>query len=197
MEKIGYLAKGTHKILKREKIFLEKKMLKKNIFQFIPDILKLGFKEAWEKQHNISRLIYIFLTIFLFIKLFEILGIWVWLILTPIIINTVQGGWLQNYQEKMELLNLTKSKFLFFFFPKTIAGDIGRVILGSFIFLTILVSVGFVLIILAMIFYGTTPRAGLFIMLVIIGGGIYVIIPFILLLAFYFFVRRFRILLKS
>ena len=66
----------------------------------------------------------------------------------------------------MEFLNLKKSKFLFFFFPKTIAGDIGRVILGSFIFLTILVSVGFVLILLAMIFYGTTPRAGLFIMLV-------------------------------
>ena len=77
-------------------------MLKKNIFQFIPDILKLRFKEAWEKQHNISRLIFIFLTIFLFIKLFEILGIWVWLILTPLIIKTVQGGWLQNYQEKTE-----------------------------------------------------------------------------------------------
>ena len=145
-------------------------MLKKNIFQFIPDILKLGFKEAWEKQHNISRLIYIFLTIFLFIKLFEILGIWVWLILTPLIINTVQGGWLQNYQEKMELLNLTKSKFLFFFFPKTIAGDIGRVILGSFIFFTILVSVGFVLILLAMIFYSTTPGAGLVMLVIVLGA---------------------------
>ena len=171
-------------------------MLKK-LFQFIPDILKLGFKEVREKQHNISRLIFIFLTIFLFIKLFEILGIWVWLILTPLIINTVQGGWLQNYQEKTEFLKLKKSKLLFFFFPKTIAGDIGRVILGSLMFLAILVSIGFVLILLAMIFYGTTPRNALFIMLVIIGGGIYVVIPFILLLAFYFFVRRFRILLKS
>ena len=97
----------------------------------------------------------------------------------------------------MELLNLNKSKFLFFFFPKTIAGDIGRVILGSFIFLTILVSVGFVLILLAMIFYSTTPGAGLVIMLVIIGGGIYVVIPFIVILAFYFLVRRLRILLKA
>ena len=101
-------------------------MLKKNIFQFIPDILKLGFKEAWEKKHNISRLIFIFLTIFLFIKLLEILGIWVWLIFIPIIIKMVQGDWLQNYQVKMEALDLKKSKFLFFFFPKTIAGDIGR-----------------------------------------------------------------------
>ena len=97
----------------------------------------------------------------------------------------------------MELLNLTKSKFLFFFFPKTIAGDIGRVILGSLMFLAILVSIGFVLILLAMIFYSTTPGAGLIIMLFIIGGGIYVVIPFIVLSAFYFFVRRFRILLKS
>ena len=170
---------------------------KKNIFQFIPDILKLGFKEAWEKQSNTSRLLFFFLTIFLFIKLLEILGIWVWLIFIPLIIKMVQGDWLQNYQVKMEALDLKKSKFLFFFFPKTIAGDIGRVILGSLMFLAILVSIGFILILLAMIFYSTTPGAGLVIMLIIIGGGIYVLIPFIVTLAFYFLVRRLKILLKA
>ena len=173
------------------------KINKKNIFEFIPDILKIGFKEAWENQHNISRLLFIFLTIFLFIKLLQILGIWAWLIFIPLIIKIVQGDWLQSYQEKMEALDFKKGKFLFFFFPKTIAGDIGRVIWGSLIFLTILVSVGFILILLAMTFYSTTPGTGLAIMLIIIGGGIYVVIPFIVLLAFYFLVRRLRILLKA
>ncbi len=173
------------------------KINKKNIFEFIPDILKIGFKEAWENQHNISRLLFIFLTIFLFIKLLQILGIWAWLIFIPLIIKIVQGDWLQSYQEKMEALDFKKGKFLFFFFPKTIAGDIGRVIWGSLIFLAILVSVGFILILLAMTFYSTTPGTGLAIMLIIIGGGIYVVIPFIVLLAFYFLVRRLRILLKA
>ena len=119
------------------------------------------------------------------------------LIFIPLIIKMVQGDWLQNYQVKMYALDLKKSKLFFFFFPKTIAGDIGRVILGLLMFLAILVSIGFVLILLAMIFYSTTPGAGLVIMLIIIGGGIYVLIPFIVTLAFYFLVRRLKILLKA
>ena len=44
-----------------------------NLWQIVPDILKFGLKGAWQKQDKVSK---IFIMIFLFFILFQILGVW-------------------------------------------------------------------------------------------------------------------------
>ena len=44
-----------------------------NLWQIVPDILKFGLKGAWQKQDKASK---IFIIIFLFFILFQILGVW-------------------------------------------------------------------------------------------------------------------------
>ena len=44
-----------------------------NLWQIVPDILKFGLKGAWQKQDKVSK---IFIIIFLFSILFQILGVW-------------------------------------------------------------------------------------------------------------------------
>ena len=54
-----------------------------------------------------------------------------------LVIRVDQGDQLLENKEKKESLEIKQSKFEFFFYPQTIAGDIGRVILGSIILLVI------------------------------------------------------------
>ena len=105
----------------------------------------------------------------------------------------VQGDQLLENKEKKESLELKQSKFKFFFYPQTIAGDIGRVILGSIILLVMFGAVVLIMIGLAMTAYSNTPGAGLLFMLVLYAGLIFVVLPGIGLLAIYFLLRRLKI----
>ena len=44
-----------------------------HILQLVPDILKFGLKEAWQKQNKASK---IFMIVFLVFLLLQILGVW-------------------------------------------------------------------------------------------------------------------------
>ncbi len=102
-------------------------------------------------------------------------------------------------QEKKETLQLKQSKFEFFFFPKTISGDIGRVILGSMILLVIFSALALIVFGFILTSYSNTPGAGLGFMLAIVAGLIFVVLPGTGLLAIYFLLRRLKIVfsLKS
>ena len=96
-------------------------------------------------------------------------------------------------QEKKKSSQLKQSKFEFFFSPKTIAGDIGRVILGSVILLVIfgaLILVGMGLVLTE---HSNTPGAGLGFMLVLVAISVFVVLPVMGLLAIYFLLRRLKI----
>ena len=96
-------------------------------------------------------------------------------------------------QEKKESLKLKQSKFEFFFSPQTIAGDIGRVLLGSIILLVILGAVGLVGFGFVLTEHSNTPGAGLGFMLIILAASVFVVLPGMGLLAIYFLLRRLKI----
>ena len=96
-------------------------------------------------------------------------------------------------QEKKEPLQLKQSKFEFFFYPQTITGDIGRVILGSIILLVMFGAVVLIMIGLAVTAYSNTVGAGLAFMLALVAGLIFVVLPGIGILAIYFLLRRLKI----
>ena len=110
-----------------------------------------------------------------------------------LIIRVVQGDQLLENKEKKESLELKQSKFDFFFYPQTISGDIGRVILGSIILLVMFGAVVLIMIGLALTAYSNTVGAGLLFMLVLYAGLIFVVLPGIGLLTIYFLLRRLRI----
>ena len=99
---------------------------------------------------------------------------------------------MENFK-KMEPLQLKQSKFNFFFYPQTIAGDIGRVILGSIILLVMFGTVVLIVIGLAVTAYSNTVGAGLAFMLALVAGLIFVVLPGIGILAIYFLLRRLKI----
>ena len=96
-------------------------------------------------------------------------------------------------KEKKESLEIKQSKFEFFFYPQTIAGDIGRVILGSIILLVMFGTVVLIVIGLAVTAYSNTVGAGLAFMLALVAGLIFVVLPGIGILAIYFLLRRLKI----
>ena len=96
-------------------------------------------------------------------------------------------------KEKKESFQRNQNKFEFFFFPQTVAGDIGRFILGSIILLVNLGALGLVLIGLAAIFDSNTPGTGTAIILLLVAILIFVVLPGIGLLAIYLLVRRLKI----
>ena len=96
-------------------------------------------------------------------------------------------------QEKKETLQLKQSKFEFFFSPQTIAGDIGRVILGSIILLVIFSALALIVFGFVLTSYSTTPGAGLGFMLIILAASVFVVLPGMGLLAIYFLLRRLKI----
>ena len=72
-------------------------------------------------------------------------------------------------KEKKESFQRNQNKFEFFFCPETVAGDIGRFILGSIILLVNLGALGLVLIGLAAIFDSNTPGTGTAIILLLVA----------------------------
>ena len=109
----------------------------------------------------------------------------------------VQGDQLLVNKEQKESLEIKQSKFEFFFYPQTIAGDIGRVILGSIILLVIfgaLILVGMGLVLTE---HSNTPGAGLGFMLVLVAISVFVVLPVMGLLAIYFLLRRLKIVFSS
>ena len=95
-------------------------------------------------------------------------------------------------KEKKESFQRNQNKFEFFF-PQTVAGDIGRFILGSIILSVNLGALGLVLIGLAAIFDSNTPGTGTAIILLLVAILIFVVLPGIGLLAIYLLVRRLKI----
>ena len=110
-----------------------------------------------------------------------------------LIIRVVQGDQLLENKEKKESLEFKQSKFEFFFYPQTIAGDIGRVILGSIILLVIFSALALVVFGFVLTSYSNTPGAGLGFMLAHVAGLIFVVLPGMGLLAIYFLLRRLKI----
>ncbi len=110
-----------------------------------------------------------------------------------LIIRVVQGDQLLKNKEKKESLEIKQSKFEFFFYPQTIAGDIGRVILGSIILLVIFSALALIVFGFVLTSYSNTPGAGLGFMLIILAASVFVVLPGMGLLAIYFLLRRLKI----
>ena len=103
---------------------------------------------------------------------------------------------MSSEQENEKSNDPKQTRLEYFLFPKTIAGDVGRLFLGSIIIIGCFLIFGLILVIFAMLFVDAQPGIGLGIMLIMVAGGVFVALPGVALLAVYFLGRRLMIIFR-